>query len=85
MNKKANEIADKHGCNSWESDRGYVLSAMEEYAKEVAIKFGKRLGLIGTSWRGTPDSEQWEYLTKSNELEYSSTENLYNEFIKRTE
>jgi hypothetical protein len=53
----------------------------KEYAKIVAVEYGKMLGLRGTSYRSTPDGEQWEWVDKAGELNYDSTEALYDMFM----
>lgn len=58
--------------------------AQEEYTRNMAIAFGKHLGLVGTSWHGTPTSEQWEYITKQGELMYASTDELYDDWVNKT-
>jgi hypothetical protein len=82
--KTALEILNKHISQELIPSRQIVNIniAMKEYAQEIAIAFGKKLGLIGTSYRATSESEQWEYITKAGELDYSTTEDLYKEFIK---
>ena len=53
----------------------------KEYAKQQAIEFGKLLGLKGISYIATLEDEQWEWLDRAGELNYDSTERIYDMFI----